>query len=570
MIAFDPWSLVIAVVIYIVLSMMSCNEQESKLAMKEGAGLCHTIGDWCSSMVPRVRPAPSTPPAKCCFNSMLARIVNEQGRSQVAKGWGAAQSPDCSGFTVPQLQSLNFAAMDLSEFYASLVPTLPNVADLQGQGSAKAADLLLRTGEMPMKCHLVAACLVGAMLMLPRTARPSPSQRCPPRRSASLMVAAIDAPDGQARGILAGPLADAVRAKFNASGPIHVEVSTLKALRPAGLQPPERALPAGRRSAARIDGAARSDRRFRHQLLPRWIGTRLDEVIDDAATYPNPLACRAWPARWRLPRHGRRAQPTPTGAMPGAAGTSTRNRQTNKTLPHSAPKAAPIPAKPTRAPELVEFEQLQKSLEERRQVAIIRPSEANVRRYMELEAQVVAQASRFADVAQRVAWSSPELDPSLQGRPVNAKALEVFDQQQLADRSRSMQDLARDHVLIFVFRSDCPYCHAFAPTLDAFRRRHGLQVLAVTLDGGTLPGFADARRDNGIAANLRVTQVPAVFLAQPFTGQITPVGFGVMSEAAVAGADFDRCHDADRQRWVSSRHPRQLVIKGPPPMRTRP
>ncbi|WP_418321386.1 conjugal transfer protein TraF [Piscinibacter sakaiensis] len=230
-----------------------------------------------------------------------------------------------------------------------------------------------------------------------------------------------------------------------------------------------------------------------------------------------------------------------------------------------APKAVPIPAKPRRAPELVEFEQLQKSLEEKRQVAIIRPSEANVRRYMELEAQVVAQASRFADVAQRVAWSSPELDPSLQGRPVNAKALEVFDQQQLADRSRSMQDLARDHVLIFAFRSDCPYCHAFAPTLDAFRRRHGLQVLAVTLDGGTLPGFADARRDNGIAANLRVTQVPAVFLAQPFTGQITPVGFGVMSEAqllerisTVSSTPIDSAGSAPATRIsTSSRGPLQ-------------
>lgn len=184
-----------------------------------------------------------------------------------------------------------------------------------------------------------------------------------------------------------------------------------------------------------------------------------------------------------------------------------------------------------RRPELSEFQQLQKSLEELRQVAIMRPTDANVRRYMALEAQVVAQASRFADVAQRIAWASPDLDPSLQGRPVNAKAVEVFDQQQLADRSRSVQDLARDHVLIFVFRGDCPYCHAFAPTLDSFRRRHGLQVLAVTLDGGTLPGFSDARRDNGMASNLRVAQVPAVFLAQPYTGRITPVGFGVMSEA---------------------------------------
>jgi conjugal transfer mating pair stabilization protein TraN len=66
---------------------------------------------------------------------VLARIVNEQGRVQVGKGWGGAQNPDCSGFSVEQLQRLDFAAMDLSEFYASLVPTLPNVQALQAQGS---------------------------------------------------------------------------------------------------------------------------------------------------------------------------------------------------------------------------------------------------------------------------------------------------------------------------------------------------------------------------------------------------------------------------------------------------
>ena len=73
--------------------------------------------------------------SKCCFNSVLARIVNEQGRAQIGKGWGEARSADCSGFTVAQLQALDFAAMDLSEFYASLVPTLPDVDALQA-GSA--------------------------------------------------------------------------------------------------------------------------------------------------------------------------------------------------------------------------------------------------------------------------------------------------------------------------------------------------------------------------------------------------------------------------------------------------
>lgn len=192
------------------------------------------------------------------------------------------------------------------------------------------------------------------------------------------------------------------------------------------------------------------------------------------------------------------------------------------------PGPKPVPAK---RPELVEFERLQKALEETRHIAVMRPTEANVRRYMEMEAQVVARASTFADMAQRIAWTSPELDPTLQGRPVNAKALEVFDQLQMAQRSESIAALGRDHVLLFFFRGDCPYCHTFAPTLQAFQARHGIRVVAVSVDGGSLPGFVDARRDNGISRTLQVNQVPAVYLAQPFTGVITPIGFGVLSEA---------------------------------------
>ena len=199
---------------------------------------------------------------------------------------------------------------------------------------------------------------------------------------------------------------------------------------------------------------------------------------------------------------------------------------TTKSLPQPQPQ--PQPAK---LPEIVEFERLQKAVEQTRTIAIMRPTEANVRRYMELEAKVVARASTFADMAQRVAWATPELDPTLQGRPVNAKALEVFEQQQISQRSESIGALGRDHVLFFFYRGDCPYCHAFAPTLEAFQARHGIKVVAISMDGGPMPGFADARRDNGIATTLKVSQVPAIYLAQPFTGKITPIGFGVLSEA---------------------------------------
>jgi len=149
-IAFDPWSLAIAVVIYVVMSMMSCNENEGKLAMKEGAGLCHSIGSYCSSCIRVFGYCVScieNTTGKCCFNSKLARIINEQGRQQFGKGWGSAEGPECSGFSIAQLQSMDFSRMDLTEFYASIVPTLPNVNALQSGNASQASNCYYGQGK---------------------------------------------------------------------------------------------------------------------------------------------------------------------------------------------------------------------------------------------------------------------------------------------------------------------------------------------------------------------------------------------------------------------------------------
>jgi len=195
------------------------------------------------------------------------------------------------------------------------------------------------------------------------------------------------------------------------------------------------------------------------------------------------------------------------------------------------PKVSPRPVTPAIRPELERFRQLQREVEEVRAIAIIRPTEENVRRYMELESRVVRNASQFADLAQRIAWANPNLDPSTQGRPVNASALEAYEESQVRTRGSTLAALANDHALIFFFRGDCGYCHKMAPLLTAFRQRYGFPLIAVSVDGGAIPSLPMARTDNGIVRALKVAQVPAVFLAQPFTGRIVPVGFGVLSES---------------------------------------
>lgn len=146
----NPWATAVLAALDV---LTQCSPAEGRTALKEGAGLCHTVGDWCSQCA---FPDPFSgkcawcadrSDGKCCFNSKLARIINVQGRVQVGKGWGSPEFPDCSGFSIAQLESLDFAAMDLSEFYASLSPTVPNLTTLQGSNTTKASTCYYGQGK---------------------------------------------------------------------------------------------------------------------------------------------------------------------------------------------------------------------------------------------------------------------------------------------------------------------------------------------------------------------------------------------------------------------------------------
>ena len=49
-----------------------------------------------------------------------------------------------------------------------------------------------------------------------------------------LLLAAIDAPDGRAHGLLSGPMADAITARFKATSPVYIDVSTERRYAQAG------------------------------------------------------------------------------------------------------------------------------------------------------------------------------------------------------------------------------------------------------------------------------------------------------------------------------------------------
>ena len=172
---------------------------------------------------------------------------------------------------------------------------------------------------------------------------------------------------------------------------------------------------------------------------------------------------------------------------------------------------------------------MQKRLDDLKRVAVMNPTDANLLAYMRYQRFVMNKSEHFAERWQRLIWTVPDLDYGLTGRPTNSMAIGAFDEQQRDRHAQTVRTLAATHGLLFIFRSDCPYCHRFAPILKRFEQEFGMTVFAISLDGRGLPEYPNAPPDNGIAARLNASVVPALYLTAPGTRDIRAVGFGVMA-----------------------------------------
>jgi len=274
---------------------------------------------------------------------------------------------------------------------------------------------------------------------------------------------------------------------------------------------------------------------FQRQVLARWFCVALLTsglglgVLADARSNPTAEATRqqAFDHTADLDKPSERIDPPPRYWQDQREGwfwyRDPPDRPTTRARPsHQAKTAQPS--------ELQAFEAMQRRLEELKRIAVMNPTDAHLLAYMRYQRMVMDKSQTFAERWQRLLWQAPELDYALQGRPTNAMAIQVFDEQQRQEDARTVQALARQHALLFLFRGDCPFCHRFAPILKRFGQAHGITIFAVSLDGGALPDFPDARPDNGIAARLATRSVPALFLSQPGRREIRPVGYGLMSD----------------------------------------
>ena len=113
---------------------LSCSDKEKALGLKRGQSLCEYVDEECSERVSVGFASTCVEKTRtyCCFKSKLAKAINTQGKAQL----GQSRS-DCRGFTMEELDRIDFSKINLDEFIDSIVPKSFNLDERSSNISSK-------------------------------------------------------------------------------------------------------------------------------------------------------------------------------------------------------------------------------------------------------------------------------------------------------------------------------------------------------------------------------------------------------------------------------------------------
>ncbi|MGE4404350.1 conjugal transfer protein TraF [Pseudomonas sp.] len=182
---------------------------------------------------------------------------------------------------------------------------------------------------------------------------------------------------------------------------------------------------------------------------------------------------------------------------------------------------------------------ISEQLDELKARAILEPTAENLASYMRFQREQLDRASTFADVWGRTVWQNPDLDYTLE-RPINSLGKQTWMADRKAAKSSTMASLSQRYGLFYFYSSNCSACRVFSPIMRSISDQYGLEVLAVSMDGGGNDAFPRFAVNTGQYQRMGLTgnQVPALVLFDTQTKKPIPIGYGLMAADEVMDRIF--------------------------------
>lgn len=122
------------------IGLTGCDEDSRVVSKLRGEGKCVQVGTYCAEYI-NVGLAKFCLRKKtvfCCFGNKFAKLLQEQGKSQLGLNFGSPESPNCRGFTPEELSKIDFSKLDLSEI----------TADVMDRFKPQSAEHFAKDGEL--------------------------------------------------------------------------------------------------------------------------------------------------------------------------------------------------------------------------------------------------------------------------------------------------------------------------------------------------------------------------------------------------------------------------------------
>ena len=193
------------------------------------------------------------------------------------------------------------------------------------------------------------------------------------------------------------------------------------------------------------------------------------------------------------------------------------------------PDPEPEPQEPTATEQMMAF---RAHVDELKHRAILDPTPENVLAYMEVNKQIAQRAGDFAEQWQRVLFETPHLNANVDS-PLAAAGITVFQDQMKAAREAAFVNVAQTSGIMFIFDGDdrCGICRVQGEVLAQMQVHFGVEILAISKDGGSNAHFPNAYVNDGRLEAMGLGDFPAPTLAlvKPDTNEVALMGSGLIT-----------------------------------------
>lgn len=169
-------------------------------------------------------------------------------------------------------------------------------------------------------------------------------------------------------------------------------------------------------------------------------------------------------------------------------------------------------------------------VEQSRARAILNPTMSNITEARRMQRLVVTQANFFSERWMLSLLLHPELDENILN-PNNSAGRTLYQEQNSALKETIIAKVSQQSSLYYFYQGGEPYSERMAEVVRDFALRYKMHLIPIAMNAHFSPTFPNSQIDSGLANQLRVKHIPAVFAMNPYTQEMMPVAYGLVSQS---------------------------------------